>query len=59
MAKKNGSVKSLNNSEILEKQRSQYPKSISEAFQGIRYINSQMKKDSEERKVIYAIYEFR
>jgi hypothetical protein len=30
-----------------------YPKSITDALKGIRYINKQMKKDSDERKVVF------
>jgi nicotinic acetylcholine receptor len=59
--RKNASFKSLasndsgcnnNNSNNNNISSAKYPKSIVAALQGIRYINKQMKKDSEERKEI-------
>jgi nicotinic acetylcholine receptor len=47
-ARKSLSFKSLDSDSL---DRNQYPKSINDAFRGIRYISHQMKIESEERKV--------
>ena len=48
--KKSVSFRSLNNDDGSQ-ERNKYPKNIVEALHGIQYINSQMKKESEERRV--------
>jgi hypothetical protein len=48
---KSGSFRSLNQ-ESTEATKSHYPKSIVDALNGIEYINTQMKIESEEARVI-------
>jgi hypothetical protein len=59
--KKNMSFRSFNSSNELNVGQSsgnKYPKSIMDALRGIKYINTQMKKDSDERKVIDDLFLF-
>ena len=49
--KKTNSSKSINNQLNSKQESNQYPQSIMEALNGIKYINVQMKKDYTEKKV--------